>query len=222
MATYSAKGGADFEKVPEGTYLAVCSLVADVGLQPGSGQFPDPKVKVYFRFEIPSERIKYEKDGKEIDAPAIIYANYTASMGTKANLRKIVESWRGKSMTDAEAEQFDVANVLGATCMLQVVHSKDGKYANVKNVMKPMAGAAKLKPEGKAIYFGPDDDAAYELLPKFLKEKWENQLDPQVNAKAERAKRPEPGSIDADEATAAQYAATRKPTGPDPDDDIPF
>ena len=51
MATYSAKGSKEFEKVSAGTHLAVCTLVADVGLQPGSGKFPDPKVKIYHQPE---------------------------------------------------------------------------------------------------------------------------------------------------------------------------
>jgi hypothetical protein len=184
MATYSAKGSKEFDKVPEGTHLAVCTLVADVGLQPGSGMFPDPKVKVYMRFEIPSERITYEKDGVAKEGPAIIYNNYTATMGAKANLRKAVQSWRGKPFAnDGEAELFDIRKLLGQTCMLQVVHSPDGKYANVSNVMAPPRGTAKLTPEGVAVYYGPDDDKQYDALPKFLRDKVDTQLDPSANAK---------------------------------------
>lgn len=177
MGTYSAKGGKDFEKASEGTHMACCTLVADVGLQPGSGQFPDPKVKVFFRFEIPSERIQYEKDGKEVEGPVVIYSNYTASMNTKSNMRKAIESWRGAKFTDQEAELFDIRKLLGQTCLIQIVHTPDGKYANVANIMAPPKGTPKLKPENTCIYFGIDDDKAYDQLPKFLKEKWDNQLD---------------------------------------------
>lgn len=180
MATYSASGSRDFTPCAEGTHLAVSTLLADVGLQPGSGQFPDPKVKIYIRWEIPAERVTYEKDGVTVEGPQIIYANYTASVGSKSNLRKVIESWRGKAMTDQEAELFDVRNLLGKTCMLQVVHSPDGKYANVKNVMAPPKGTKPLKPEGPTVYYGTDDDAAFDELPKFLREKVENQLDPAV------------------------------------------
>ena len=181
MSTYSATGsGKDFAISPEGTHMAVSTLVADVGLQPGSSQFPDPKVKIFIRWEIPAERVTYEKDGKEVEGPQIIYANYTASVGPKANLRKVIESWRGKAMTDQEAELFDVRNLLGKTCMLQVVHSPDGKYANVKNVMAPPKGTKPLDAEGPSVYYGTDDDAAYADLPKFLREKVDNQLDPAV------------------------------------------
>lgn len=225
---YPVSGGGDFVKAPEGTHLAVCTLIADVGLQPGSGAFPDPKQKVYVRWELPGERI--EIDGK--DLPQIIYNNYTASMSPKANLRKTAESWRGKAMTDQEAELFDIRNLLGKTCMLQVVHSPDGKYANVKNVMAPPKGTKPLKPEGPVVYYGTDDDAAFAELPKFLREKVENQLDPAVakpppplNQPAPRPqRRPDPAMSPADVAAAEQEAsrqrAREEPAGDFMDDDV--
>jgi hypothetical protein len=229
MATYPAKSGGDFVKAPEGTHLAICTLIADVGLQPGSGQFPDPKVKIYMRWEIPAERV--EIDGK--DLPQIIYNNYTASMGSKANLRKAVESWRGKAMTDSEAELFDVRKLLGQTCMLQVVHSPDGQYANVKNVMAPPKGTKALKAEGPTVYYGTDDDAAYDALPAFLRKKIDEQLDPHVakppppvNGSGKAA--PKAGGIrrgddpDEQEASRAQARADAKGDVPEFDDEIPF
>lgn len=216
MATYAATGSRDFEPCPAGTHLAVCTLIADVGLQPGSGKFPDPKVLVYFRWEIPSERVTYEKDGKEIEAPAIVHNNYAAFMSPKANLRKAVDAWRGKPfINDAEAEQYDIHKLLGQTCMLLVVHSADGKYANVKGVMAAPKGTAKLKPEGKVVYYGPDDDSQYEDLPTFLQTKVTNQLDPVVNAKAAQSK-PKPPANVADAFADAEAARQED------DDDIPF
>lgn len=217
MATYKASGGGDFQKAPEGTHVGVCTLVADVGLQPGSGQYPDPKVKIYLRFELPGERVSI--DGK--DLPQIIYSNYTASMSSKANLRKIVESWRGKAMTDQEAELFDVRNLLGHACLVQVVHSADGQYANVKNVMALPRGTAKPKAEGKLVYYGPDDDAQYADVPNWLQQKIDKQLSPAQAAKpppplnAPRAAAP---SMAADEQEASRAAAMAE----DPDDIIPF
>ena len=216
MATYSASGGGkDFEIPEEGTHMAVCTLVADVGLQPGRGQYPDPKRMIYMRFEIPSIRISYEKDGVEKEGPAIIYNNYTASMSPKAWLRKRIESWFGKKFAnDGDAEQFDTRKVLGHTCMLLVVHSPDGKYANIDNIMQPPKGAdgklPKLKPEGAVVYYGPDDDAQYEDLPKFLREKVDNQLDPAV------AKPPPPVNAPGSRANPTNRPAPTKATGSAP------
>jgi len=231
MARYPAKGGKEFTKAPEGTHLAVCTLIADVGLQPGSGAFPDPKVRVFFRFEIPSERITYEKDGQEVEGPTIIYHNYAASMNAKANMRKGIESWRGAKFTDAEAEQFDIRKLLGQTCLLQIVHTADGQYANVSNIMAPPKGTAKLKPEGTPVYFGPDDDSQYDVLPKFLQKKWDEQLNPTKPATSTpttrqnngRANSPTTNPEDAfADGEAARQGAKRADKGADPDDEIPF
>lgn len=225
MAKYPAKGGKEFTKAPEGTHLAVCTLIADVGLQPGSGAFPDPKVRVFFRFEIPSERITYEKDGQEVEGPTIIYHNYAASMNAKANMRKGIESWRGAKFTDAEAEQFDIRKLLGQTCLLQIVHTADGQYANVSNIMAPPKGTAKLKPEGTPVYFGPDDDSQYDVLPKFLQKKWDEQLErpttsPKATSRTSATKaNPEDAFADGE---AERQSAKRADKGADPDDEIPF
>jgi hypothetical protein len=220
MATYPAKGGADFVKVSEGTHLAVCTLVADVGLQPGSKLFPDPKIRVFLRFEVPSERIEYEKDGELTEGPAVIYHNWSASMNAKANMRKAIESWRGAKFTDSEAEQFDIRKLLGRTCLLQVVHSDDGKYANVSNIMAPPKGTAALKPEGVTIYFGPDDDAAYDALPKFLREKWDNQVSPALSPAPKPDAKPK---TEAQRAESASKAAAFDDGAPFVDDlTIPF
>ena len=79
-------GGGDFKRAPSGSHIAVCNMVADCGMQPGSAQFPAPKRKVYLRFEIPDERVEYEKDGRKMEGPLTIGKFYTASMNEKAAL----------------------------------------------------------------------------------------------------------------------------------------
>ena len=89
-------GGADFKRLSAGTYIAVCNLVADVGLQPGSQSFPKPKRKLYIRFEVPAERVEYEKDGHTVEGPQTIGQFFGASMNGKATLRKetdILDVW---------------------------------------------------------------------------------------------------------------------------------
>lgn len=219
MATYPAKGGKEFTKASAGTHLAVCTLVADVGLQPGAGAFPDPKIKVFFRFEIPSERLKYEKDGAEVDGPAVIYHNYAASMNPKANMRKGIESWRGAKFTDVEAEKFDVRKLLGQTCLLQIVHTPDGQYANVANIMAPPKGTPKLMQEGTLVYYGPDDDKQYDSLPKFLQKKVDEQLD-QSGTKSAPSANPTPARTNPEDQFADAEAARQQADLEE--DEIPF
>lgn len=181
---YAAKATAgDFILIEAGTHIGVCDMVVDIGVQPGSDMFPKPKQQVYIRWELPNERIEFEKDGKKQVGPAVTGKTYTASMNEKATLRKHLESWRGKEMTDEEAGEFDVAAILGKPCVISITHSvsaKDGKtYANVTGVGKAMKGSDKIVPEISPIYYGPDDTSKYAQLPKWLQEKIDKQILPE-------------------------------------------
>ena len=54
--------------------------------------------------------------------PRAISETYTNSLGEKANLRKMLENWRGRAFTQEEMDGFDLRNVLGKACMISVVH----------------------------------------------------------------------------------------------------
>lgn len=181
---YPAKGGSDdFKRVASGTHIAVCNLVADIGLQPGSALYPKPKRKLYIRFEVPAERVKYEKDGKEIEGPMTIGSFYTASMNEKAQLRKALESWRGRAFTDEQAEDFDVASILGKPCVLSVVEStKNGKtYSNIASIGSLPRGMDAPKAENPLLLFDPSSDKSCALseLQPWLQEKIAKQIQPE-------------------------------------------
>lgn len=173
-------GGGDFKRAPAGSHIAVCNLVADCGLQPGSQAFPSPKRKIYIRFEIPSERVEYEKDGKQVEGPLTIGSFYTASMNEKATLRKHLEGWRGRSFTDDEASQFDVSAILGKACMLSVIETEHaGKtYSNIAGIGAMPKGVAVPQAENDLLYFDAENDRSYDDLPKWLREKIDSQLTP--------------------------------------------
>lgn len=174
-----SSGSADFKRAPAGSHIAVCNLVADCGVQPGSPAFPAPKRKVYIRFEIPAERVEYEKDGKQVEGPLTIGSFYTASMNEKATLRKHLEGWRGKKFGDDEAATFDVATILGKACMLSVIESENGgkTYSNIAGIGSLPKGMPVPGAENDLLYF--DDDSgpdAFDSLPKWLREKIEQQI----------------------------------------------
>jgi len=172
-------GNGDFKRAPAGSHIAVCNLVADCGLQPGSAQFPSPKRKIYLRFEIPAERVEYEKDGRTVEGPLTIGSFYTASMNEKATLRKHLEGWRGKKFSDDEAAHFDVSTILGKACMLSVVESESGgkTYSNISGIGSLPKGMNVPKAENDLLYFDEDSaQAQFEALPKWLKEKIETQI----------------------------------------------
>lgn len=177
--TFKAKGGGgDFKSCPSGSHIAVCNLVADLGLQPGSQAYPDPKHKVYIRFEIADERVQYERDGKKFDLPVVIGQAFTASMHEKANLRKQLEGWRGRKFTDDEAEVFDVSAILGKPCMLNVVENRVGEkiYSNIASISPVPRSVQAPNAENALLYYADESKDCFESLPEWLREKITNQV----------------------------------------------
>lgn len=175
-------GGGDFKLVPAGAHVAICDQVVDLGIQPG-GMY-DPKQKVYLRWQIPGERVKWTKDGQEHEGPAIIGRTFTLSLSEKGYLRPILESWRGRPFTPAELKGFDVKNVLGVPCMVQVTHetATSGKtYANVVAVMSMPKGVAKPELNGEALHYSTDHPAqsVFDKLSPWIREKINARLSPE-------------------------------------------
>lgn len=164
------KGTGDFEPLAAGMHHAVCYGIVDLGTQPGFGNFP-PKRQVAFLWEIPSERIEFDRDGKHFNLPRGIVATYTLSLSPKSKMRPMLESWRGRVFSTEELAGFDVKTILGANCLLNVVHATGtgknaGKtFANVASVSPLAKGMPKLKSENPPIYFSLDECAESITVP---------------------------------------------------------
>jgi hypothetical protein len=198
-------GGGDFKRLPSGTHRAVCNMVADLGIQPGSGMYPAPKRQVVIRWECPDERTEYKKGDEMMEGPLTISRTFTASMNEKAGLRKVLEGWRGRKFTDDEAAHFDVSTILGKACLLSVSETEKGgeTYANVSTVSPLMKGMEAPKAENPLLYYADDSRRQFDALPKWVQEKIEKQLP----AKTETSR---------DDELADRHS------NPFPDDDIPF
>jgi hypothetical protein len=175
---FQAKGGSDFKIPPAGNHVAICNMVVDLGIQPGRGQFPEPRPEVYIRFELPNEQHTYkDKEGREVTAPMVIGQTFTASMSTKANLRKFIESWRGENFAkDEEAAAYDFVKLPGKKCLLNVIHvERSGKtYANIKSATpmpKGMTDASKQ--HNPTVYFSLEApvDKDFDKVPQWLQKK---------------------------------------------------
>jgi hypothetical protein len=158
-----AASGTDFEPLAAGMHASVCYGIVDLGTQPSNNPQFKPTRKVALLWEVPDERIEFVKDGVKKNLPRGISAMFTLSLGTKSKMRPMLESWRGRPFTEAELEGFDVKNVLGANCLLNVVHkagtgANAGKvYANVASVNPLAKGMVKRKPENPLVWFSIEE-----------------------------------------------------------------
>ena len=133
--------------------------------------------------EIPSERIKFERDGKKVEGPMSIGRIFTASMNQKASLRAFIESFFAKKFsTDEAAGDFDVTKLVGRYCLLNVTHADRGDrtYANIASAaplpkgMQPPKGL-----ENAPLIFDltHPDETVFAKLPTWLCDKINAALD---------------------------------------------
>lgn len=139
MSFYVEDKGGNFERCPSGMHLARCYRIIDLGTQKSEYMGQTKYLhKIMLGWEIhgtddAGQPLKM-KDGR----PFAIFKNYTLSWSEKANLRLDLQSWRGKPFTQDEMQRFDLKNVLGAWCMLNIIErpgKNDNKmYTNVDGV----------------------------------------------------------------------------------------
>lgn len=131
MAILAKASGGNYVPAPAGVWGAVCVDVVDLGIM--AQEFAGKK-KTLHKIKIVWQISELREDGK----PHTCSKMYTLSLHEKANLRKDLESWRGRAFTEPELQGFDVEQVLNAPAMVNVVERlKDGaKYANVVGVMR--------------------------------------------------------------------------------------
>ena len=130
--------GGNYERCPSGMHLARCYRIVDLGTQKSEylGQ-----VKYLHKIMLGWEIHGADDNGKPLKMvdgrPFAIFKNYTLSWSEKANLRLDLQAWRGKAFTQEEMRKFDLKNILGAWCMLNVIEraGKNGNtYSNVDSV----------------------------------------------------------------------------------------
>jgi len=176
LVATDAGGGTPREPIPAGIQTAICWSIYDVGTQ--SYEFEGNMIiqrKIIIIWEVPAHRPKIEKDGVEKDLPMVISEEYTLSLNEKANLRKALESWRGKVFTLEELKGFDLRNVMGKTCQLQIIHKpkKNGDiFAKIQNVLPAPEGVTLKNPENPPVYYDMEEnkfDFPPEMLPWVFK-----------------------------------------------------
>lgn len=163
MGIIAKESGSQRELLPAGNVQAVCYGVIELGHRDGNYGV---KHEAAVLFETPSLRYE-DEDGK--DKPRGINNFYLISLHEKSNMGKDLASWRGKAFTPKEKEGFDITNLIGANCLLNIVHvpkadkSMKDKIASISPLMQ---GMAKLNPENTLVnYSFSDNGFAFDGVP---------------------------------------------------------
>lgn len=169
--------GGNFEPAPAGSFIARCYRFIDMGSheQTFQGESTGLKRLVMIGFELPTELMTA---GENAGRPFTVSKRYTWSTHEKSNMRKDLESWRGKKFNDSDFGPggFDVRNLLGVPATLSISHSeKDGKiYTNITGIGPAMKGVTIPQQINPSVYLSLEADffdaAVFESLNDKLKD----------------------------------------------------
>jgi hypothetical protein len=162
--------------VPAGTHLGVLYSIIDLGTQitEYNGE-KKPKRRIRLTWELPKKRAEF--DGKS--KPLVVSKEMGFSMFSVAALRKVTEAIIGKSLSDQEANDFDVAKLAGCGCLVSIAYAKgkDGNtYAGISGIAPLMDGMESPAPENDVVVFDLNGDSqavekAFAAFPGWLQEK---------------------------------------------------
>ncbi|MHC4316609.1 MAG: phage replication initiation protein, NGO0469 family [Planctomycetota bacterium] len=130
----------EYEPAPEGMQQAVCVDVIDLGMQETPwGRKPQVEIRWQSVHVNPQTDKRY-----------LIRCTYTNSLNENANLRKHLDSWRGKPFRPEQLlAGFDLEKLIGVNCHLQIIHhqSKAGRlYGKIQSIVQHMEGV-KIEPD---------------------------------------------------------------------------
>lgn len=168
----SANEGSSYTPIEEGTYFALCYGLIDVGDE-YSEKFDKCAPKFMILWELMGAGT-VTVDGKEVNRT--VSKRYSKSLNPKSNLRKDLRAWRGREFTDEELKRFDMCNILGAPCQIQIVNTNsNGKvYSNIAAIMNLPKGMPKPTPTEEKIYWDFEDceieDDAWNRIPKWVQD----------------------------------------------------
>jgi hypothetical protein len=166
------------EPIAAGAYAARCYSIIDLGTREETIQ-GNTKVlrKIRITFELPTERRVFNEEKGE--QPCVISKEFSLTLNEKSNLRLFLRSWRGKDFTEEEAKDFDVAKLIGAPCLLNIIHvagkaNPSKMYDEISSVSPLPKGMTCPPQENPSFEFSLDggfNQELFDLLPNFLKEK---------------------------------------------------
>ncbi len=189
--------GKEWEQPETGNQVARCIRVIELGTQKKEYQGQTSwKRQTLIVWELPESLMT---EGEHAGQPFIISQFYTASLNEKANLRRDLESWRGRAFTDDELNGFDQKRIIGQPCLLNLI-DRDGKVriGSVSSLPKNMNVPPQIN---EPLFYDVDahDEDAWSRLSDGIKKliqqskEWQERHAPKAQAAAATASHQEHG-----------------------------
>ena len=209
------------ELVPTGNHIGTLYKITYVGTvntgfknDDGSDKY---QYKVRLTWELPNELRDFGSDGEEKMLPMSISREMTFSLYKSekqtAVLRTIAHAMLGTALTDQEAEAFDIDELLGKSCMIDVSHevnnangmtfAKATTFSSVPNGFDVPAQINENKVENVSEMSREDIDA----MPEFIREKMKGSKEYELRFNAPRSEAPQAEVPDAVKEAQSKDAA---------------
>lgn len=165
-------GNSNIPKLEPGTYPGICTGIIDLGMQ-YSKAFNKEQHQVVLKFELPGEQV--EINGKLENRN--VYETYTFSFNEKSNLRKMLQSWRGKAFSEEELQGFDLEKVLGLPCFISIINetsTSGNSFSKIAGISKPPKGFPVLQGNNEPFIFelvGDKAIAEMQNLPTWIQDR---------------------------------------------------
>jgi len=138
----------EYEPLPTGVIPAVCVRYYDCGIQHGYQGKLQHKVVLL-----------WELDARRTDGVRFLATKtYTAILSEKANLTADLQSWRGRAFTDDELQGFELDNIVGKPCQLnlvQIAKANGDPFVEVQTVLRPTKGWVPIVTETAPDFIPP-------------------------------------------------------------------
>lgn len=167
------KSGGERALAPAGNHVARCYSIVDLGSHTADGKYGvRTERKIRITWELPEEQHTFQQErGPE---PFAVHTTINFTIGPKSRLLKLLESWKGKALSDAELDNFELKSLLGKTCMVNVTHQTvgDNTFANVDSVAPVPKKMEVPSPVNQQIYYEIDmgKSDVFKSLPDWMKE----------------------------------------------------
>jgi hypothetical protein len=191
-APISTGGTGTKQLAPEGTHVARCIQIIDKGTT-FDQKWQNRKRKVQFVFELPNELTVFAEEKGE--QPFIAKTIMNLSMGEKAIMRKFIEAWLGKKMTDKQASDLDLFKLISKPAMINLSHNTlaDGRtFVNIMSISPLPKGMECPEQINEALCYDTTehDQEVFDKLPSFIQEdicksdEWAARLNAATNVSA--------------------------------------
>ena len=119
----------NIQLIPEGTQIGRIYKILDIGTHIGFKNEAKRQIKVFFEFPQFCQQFDLDKPDMK---PSVVSNTFNFFIGSKSNLRALMEAVAGRKLSDQEAKAFDFQSLLGQMVIVTISHKEKKNDPSIK------------------------------------------------------------------------------------------